>query len=924
MSTSKEIRITTFFIYRFLGKRLCVLFFLYLSTLYISAQNKLPEYSTAGFFEVENSGRKAYNFNVGWRFIKSDIKNAQEIGFDDSSWEIVNVPHGLESLPVEASGGVNYQGPAWYRKHFSLNPEMKGKILILHFEGVMGKSKVYLNGILLKEHFGGYLPIVIDISNHVSFNTKNVIAIRTDNSDDGIYPPGKPQSTLDFSYFGGIYRDAWLISTNKAHITDANLIDKVADGGVFVRYENLSKQQVDVVIRTNVENQHNKKQNLTLVAEIKDKVNKTVATVTNTLSISRGKNRTVSQRIKVLEPNLWTPDIPYLYDLVLTIKNKKGEIVDGYRKRIGIRTIHFDDEKGFFLNGEHYSHKLLGANRHQDFAIIGNALPNALHWRDVKKLRDAGFRIIRNAHYPQDPAFMDACDELGMFIIDATPGWQFWNKAPIFEKRVYSDIRQMVRRDRNHPSVIMWEPILNETHYPDHFAKNVHDIVHEEYPYPGAFTACDHSAKGSEHFDIVYRGAPKYDKKTGELQSFNYTGYWEKMKEELPKQAFFTREWGDNVDDWSSHNSPSRASRNWGERPQIVQALHYAKPIDYDFYNLERLYFPLPKYIGGTIWHSFDHQRGYNPVPFYGGIMDAFRQPKYAYHMFTSQRDPDLELNHAKSGPYIYLAHELTPFSSPDVVVFSNCDEVRLTFCGEEPITLKADKDNIQIPHPYYVFKDAYNFMTLKKLHRTRRFSEAYMLVEGLKDGQVIVSHKRQPSKKATKLVLHLDNENMPLIANGSDVVAVVASIVDEDGIIKRLNNEYIQFEIEGEGRIIGENDFSINPSKVEWGTAPILVQTTNKAGKIKVKAKLFFEGINKAVGGDIEFESIENEENMIYSELPTKKAVAKEETLIDTEEVKLLQEKLRKTEIELRDLQMKQVEKDQDEIEKKRLGKDN
>ena len=138
----------------------------------------------------------------------------------------------------------------------------------------------------------------------------------------------------------------------------------------------------------------------------------------------------------------------------------------------------------------------MGANRHQDFAVIGNALPNSLHWRDAKKLRDAGMRVIRNAHYPQDPAFMDACDELGLFVIVNTPGWQFWNDQPIFAQRVYSDIRNMVRRDRNHPSVWMWEPILNETWYPADFAKNVVDILNEEYPYPYCYAGCDVTARG--------------------------------------------------------------------------------------------------------------------------------------------------------------------------------------------------------------------------------------------------------------------------------------------------------------------------------------------------------------------------------------------------------------------------------------------
>lgn len=133
-----------------------------------------------------------------------------------------------------------------------------------------------------------------------------------------------------------------------------------------------------------------------------------------------------------------------------------------------------------------YPYPLIGANRHQDFAVVGNALSNSLHWRDAKKLRDAGLRVIRNAHYPQDPAFMDACDELGLFVIVNTPGWQFWNDEPIFAQRVYSDIRNMVRRDRNHPSVWMWEPILNETWYPEDFAKNVVNICMRNIHIPTA------------------------------------------------------------------------------------------------------------------------------------------------------------------------------------------------------------------------------------------------------------------------------------------------------------------------------------------------------------------------------------------------------------------------------------------------------
>ena len=224
---------------------------------------------------------------------------------------------------------------------------------------------------------------------------------------------------------------------------------------------------------------------------------------------------------------------------------------------------------------------------------------------------------------------MDACDELGMFMIVATPGWQFWNKEPVFEKRVYSDIRNMIRRDRNHPSVIMWEPILNETSYPDTFAQNVHKIAHEEYPFQGCFTACDMRAKGSENFDIKYNFAA--DKTTN---------------------TYFVREWGDNVDDWSSHNSNSRGRRSWGENVQIIQALHYMRPEGQQAISIDRFY-SLPKQVtGGALWHSFDHNRGYHPDPFYGGIMDIFRQPKYSYYGFQSMRNPNLKVPYIDNGPY--------------------------------------------------------------------------------------------------------------------------------------------------------------------------------------------------------------------------------------------------------------------------------
>ena len=163
----------------------------------------LPSFSTAGFFELPNTGRSVYSMNMAWRYHKGDVQGTPyTVDFDDTAWQVVSVPHGLEYLPVEASGCANYQGIAWYRKHFTADQKLRGKQLFLHFEGIMGKSEVYLNGKLLKKYYGGYLPIIIDVTDNIDWEEENILAVKADNSDAPLFPVGKPQNMLDFTDFG--------------------------------------------------------------------------------------------------------------------------------------------------------------------------------------------------------------------------------------------------------------------------------------------------------------------------------------------------------------------------------------------------------------------------------------------------------------------------------------------------------------------------------------------------------------------------------------------------------------------------------------------------------------------------------------------------------------------------------------------------
>ncbi len=823
----------------------------------------VPEFASAGFFNTQGSPRQAHDFNVGWRFVKGDPKGAQEISFDDSAWEIVNTPHGLELVPEEASGCSNYQGPAWYRKHFTAPESLRGKKVTLYFEALMGKADIYVNGRKIQTHLGGYLPAIVDVTDILIPGQENIVAVRVDNKNDPSYPPGKPQETLDFVYFGGIYRDVYLIETDPVHITDANVAGQEAGGGIFFRTLSATDDQARVGAKVHVANESNRERSLFVETVLTDSRGNKKGGYKSPLKLKPGASAHVDGEWDIKSPDLWSPDFPRLSRLTVNVI-ENGKVLDSQTIKVGIRHFVMNDQ-GFILNGKPFPGKLIGGNRHQDFAYLGNALPNIGQWRDAKKLRDAGLRVVRSAHYPQDPAFMDAADELGLFVIVATPGWQFWNKNPQFGELVYDNIRQMIRRDRNHPSVWVWEPILNETPYPGEFAQKAYETTHKEYPYPSCYAGCDDREAGANKYDLIYSHPATVTENTvsaaGPLNdSRRFKG-----------KAYFTREWGDNVDDWGSHNSSSRVAREWGEIPMLIQANHYTNP-NYNYTCWETLSQAPAYHIGGALWHPFDHQRGYHPDPFYGGIMDAFRQPKTSWYAFQAQRPADTSASSMASGPVVHIANDMDPFSPQDVTVFTNCDEVRLTAFEREPVTLKVRKEGQMRPGSTVLFPKAFDFMTLKSLTREGKGQQCYMLAEGLIDGKVVASHRVAPARRPSLITLTPDNEGIPLRANGTDMMVVIASITDKDGNVKRLNNEMIEFSIEGEGTIVGDASIGANPRAVQWGTAPVIIRSTTKSGKIKLMAKVLHPGAQKPASAVLELETLPPQESLIYKEVPGRK----------------------------------------------------
>lgn len=764
-------------------------------------------FSVAGFFPMESSPRKVSNFNPGWRFYKGNVSGAEKIDFKDSDWDYVALPHGLEMLGENASGMRNYQGPAWYRKKFK-SPSATGKSFI-YFEGVMGKATVFVNGIMVKQHFGGYLPFAIEIDNtKLNKQGENTIAVLADNSDDDSYPPGKPQDNLDFTYLGGIYRDVYFIQTQDLYITLPELSSTTAGGGVFVAVKDINGNNADIEIRTEIKNDAGLSSKYILQSTLEDATGKALFKKTTTMSIPAGGTQQLTQQINATGVHLWYPDDPYLH-FIKTEVIKEGKVIDSYKTRFGIRLFEMKGNEGLFVNKKYIGHKLSGVNRHQDYAFVGNALPNSGQYRDAKLLREGGSTIVRAAHYPLDPAFMDACDELGLLVTSANPGWQFYNeKDPRFEKFLKEDTHNLVRRDRNRAALLLWETAINETPWqPASVMADLHKIVHLEFPFPGAFTAADVDEAKKAGFDFYYHGGMEEAKNS------------------------FTREYGDGgeVDNFYSQNAITRVKREWGEQPMLNQARIRAS-------GLNGVFNTPPKRIGSALWAGIDHQRGYHPDPFWGGLLDVYRMPRYSFYLFKSQYDPSFKLKGIQTGPMVFIAHELTQASEKDVTVFSNCEQVRLTWLGKVIATIKPDSSLKHMPHAPFVFKNVFNFHEITANWRNKT-KEVQLIAEGLIDGKVVVSSTKKYPERTTGIKLEIDSAGIGLRADGSDFIPLRATIIDNNGVIKVLASENIHFKVEGEGRILGGLDNQANPMKTQFGTATVFIAGTTRAGKITVSA---------------------------------------------------------------------------------------
>lgn len=438
-----------------------------------------------------NIVREKININRDWKFKLGDYPDAENADYDDNSWDDVNLPHNF-SIPYFQSSHW-YTGYGWYRKYFTIDPEWVSKRISVEFEGAFREAEIYVNGKLAGTHHGGYTGFSIDITGLLK-QGKNVLAVRLNNNWNAALAPRNG----DYNFTGGIYRDVYLVVTDNVHITW---------NGTYITTPELSQKSGKVDIQTEVKNDGNDLKEYTLQTDILDPSGEIAASVITNQRIAPDSTVVFRQiTAPINDPALWSPQHPSLYKAVSKIFDGK-KLIDSYSSKFGFRWMRWTADSGFFLNGSHYYFK--GADVHQDHAGWGTAITNAAIVRDVKMIKDCGMDFIRGSHYPHDPAFADACDSLGILLWCENDFWgsggnqkdegNWYNGAgayppreadrPGFEQSVKSDLEEMIRINRNHPSVIVWS-MCNEPFFTGYgtmdkvkeFLKELVELTHKLDP----------------------------------------------------------------------------------------------------------------------------------------------------------------------------------------------------------------------------------------------------------------------------------------------------------------------------------------------------------------------------------------------------------------------------------------------------------
>jgi beta-galactosidase len=721
--------------------------------------------------DANAAGRLILPINRKWRYSRTQVEGGHDKTFDDSKFDQVVIPHTNAPLPWHGFDEKSYEFVSLYRRRFKLPPAAKGKHVFVDFEGVMTASIVWINGTRLGEYKGGYTPFSFDLTPHLDFDGENVLAVDVDSSERPDIPPFGYE--IDYLTFGGIYREVSLrlvpstfIENIFAHPKDVLTPTPSVDVDCFIQRRNSVREalQVEVELRDGDR----------VIAKSKQALPATATTgsepVKSTIHLE-----------KLGDIKLWSLEQRNLYTVHVRLL-RNNQPIDEDSRRFGFREAQFTDH-GFELNGKVI--KLRGLDRHQTFPWVGQAMPGRAQRRDADVLRNKlKCNIVRTSHYPQSRHFLDACDEIGLLVLEEIPGWQHIGDKDWQDLSV-DNVSRMIRRDWNHPSIILWGVRINESRDNHDFYSRTNALGHQLDP----------------------------TRQTGGIRYF--------QESEFLEDVFTMNDFGFPL---KPPNHPRYLNTEFVGHTYPTKTIDQVERLTEHTIRHARIHDQLasnPQYAGGIGWCAFDYNThgnfGSGDRICYHGVTDIFREPKPASGFYKSQCDPSEEI---VLEPAFHWARGDASVGFSKAVVCSNCDHLK--FYIDNKLVADVDPDRKQFAHLRYAP------FVLEMGELFHKWGD--LKIEGYIQGKLVTTKQMSGSGVDTKFLLLPDDTR--LLADGADSTRVVLRVTDEFGCVRPFANESIKFQLQGPAQLIGDNPFSL-----VGGTGAIWVRAQQHPGKATLKA---------------------------------------------------------------------------------------
>lgn len=783
------------------------------------------------------TGRKT-SFNAGWRFYKGEALGAEIPGFDDSQWRPLDLPHDwaieetFDPKLNPETGALRAFGTGWYRKTFTMPAQIRGKHISVEFDGAMSNSQVWMNGHLLGGRPYGYIGFAFDLTPYLKFgNETNVLAVRlTPERNSSRWYPG-----------AGIYRNVWLEITGEV---------RVAHWGTYVTTPEIASDHATITIKSEIANQGDADKNVTVRVSILDPSGKSAGQSSADVVLKAGETHTVLTNLDVPTPLLWDIDHPYLYtaETDVWVGQKK---VDSYLTPFGIRTIAFDAKRGFLLNGQHL--KIHGVCDHHDLGALGTAVNRRAIERQLEILKGAGVNAIRTSHNPPAPELLELTDKMGLLVMDEA--FDAWEMAKVendyskyFDAWSERDARDMVRRDRNHPSIILWS-IGNEVleQKSQDGARVAHRLVtffHEEDP-------TRPTTAGFNRWEAAIKNklADEVD-----VPGFNYqpTHYAEILREH-PQWAIFGSETESCVSSRGIYHLPiaryeKDPSLELSSYDIIAPLWAYCPDVEFTYQD------ELPEVLGEFVWTGFDYLG--EPTPYfwsghhvdlkahdwparssYFGMVDLAGFPKDRYYLYQSEWTTKPMVHLLPHWNWAGREGRKIP-----VMAYSNAEEVELFLNGKSLGRKARYSDRWEMPVSKEIFPSG-EFETRYRRIWQVPYEPGAVRAIAYNNGKQVAVDEVRTAGPAAKITMKADR--VRIAADGSDLAFVTVRIEDKDGNLCPEADNLIHFEVDGPGTIAGVDNgnpatvepFQANQRKAFSGMALVIIRTiAGRSGEIRVR----------------------------------------------------------------------------------------